>query len=58
VRIALAVVACHTEIPRLWLPKREDLHLITSIPTLGSGKVDLRRVRALALERSAAAAAS
>ena len=55
-RIALAVVACHTEIPRLWLPKREDLHLITSIPTLGSGKVDPRRVRALALERSAAAA--
>ena len=47
---------CHTELPRLWLPKREDLHLIGSIPTLGSGKVDLRRVRALALERSVAAA--
>jgi hypothetical protein len=44
---------CHTELPRLWLPKREDLHPIASIPTLGSGKIELRRVRALALEQSA-----
>jgi len=33
----------------LWLPKREDLHLVEAIPTLGSGKVDLRRVRDLAV---------
>ena len=38
------------ELPRLWLPKREDLHLVESIPTLGTGKVDLRAVRQLALE--------
>jgi acyl-[acyl-carrier-protein]-phospholipid O-acyltransferase/long-chain-fatty-acid--[acyl-carrier-protein] ligase len=42
-----------TDLPRLWLPKREDLHQIDSIPTLGTGKVDLRAVRNLALERVA-----
>jgi acyl-[acyl-carrier-protein]-phospholipid O-acyltransferase/long-chain-fatty-acid--[acyl-carrier-protein] ligase len=43
---------CQTELPRLWLPKREDLHLVESIPTLGTGKVDLRGVRQLALDRA------
>jgi len=47
---------CRTELPRLWLPKREDLHFIESIPTLGTGKVDLRAVRTLASERAAVAA--
>ena len=41
-----------TGIPRLWLPKREDIHVVERIPLLGSGKVDLRAVRLLALERS------
>ncbi len=41
---------CRTELPKLWLPKREDLRLIESIPTLGTGKVDLRAVRQLATE--------
>ena len=44
---------CQSALPRLWLPKREDLHPIESIPTLGTGKTDLRAVRQLALERSA-----
>jgi acyl-[acyl-carrier-protein]-phospholipid O-acyltransferase/long-chain-fatty-acid--[acyl-carrier-protein] ligase len=43
---------CHTDLPRLWLPKREDLHQIDAIPMLGTGKTDLRAVRQLALERS------
>jgi acyl-[acyl-carrier-protein]-phospholipid O-acyltransferase/long-chain-fatty-acid--[acyl-carrier-protein] ligase len=43
---------CRTELPRLWLPKREDLHHIEAIPTLGTGKTDLRAVRQLALDRS------
>ena len=47
---------CQTELPRLWLPKRDDLHFVESIPTLGSGKVDLRGVRQLGLERAASAA--
>jgi acyl-[acyl-carrier-protein]-phospholipid O-acyltransferase/long-chain-fatty-acid--[acyl-carrier-protein] ligase len=46
---------CQTELPRLWLPKREDLHFIESIPTLGTGKVDLRGVRQLALDVAASA---
>jgi ABC-type lipoprotein release transport system permease subunit len=41
-----------TELPRLWLPKRELLVPIDQIPLLGTGKVDLRRVKALALERA------
>ncbi len=41
-----------TELPRLWLPKRDDLHVIDAIPTLGTGKVDLRKVKQLALEKS------
>src|SRR5262245_52916360 len=42
---------CQTELPRLWLPKREDLRFVETIPTLGTGKVDLRGVRQLAIER-------
>jgi acyl-[acyl-carrier-protein]-phospholipid O-acyltransferase/long-chain-fatty-acid--[acyl-carrier-protein] ligase len=45
---------CQTDLPRLWLPKREDLFFAESIPTLGTGKVDLRRVRQLALDRDVA----
>ena len=41
-----------TELPRLWLPRRENIHYIEAIPTLGTGKVDLRRLRQLAAERS------
>src|SRR5262249_42530432 len=29
-----------TELPRLWLPKREDIHFAESIPTLSTGKRD------------------
>jgi acyl-[acyl-carrier-protein]-phospholipid O-acyltransferase/long-chain-fatty-acid--[acyl-carrier-protein] ligase len=46
---------CRTELPRLWLPKREDLHIIESIPMLGTGKIDLRAVRQLALDLSGVA---
>jgi acyl-[acyl-carrier-protein]-phospholipid O-acyltransferase/long-chain-fatty-acid--[acyl-carrier-protein] ligase len=45
---------CQTDLPRLWLPRRESLVLIEAIPTLGTGKVDLRTVKLLALERSTA----
>ncbi|HEX7230863.1 MAG TPA: acyl-[ACP]--phospholipid O-acyltransferase [Candidatus Binatia bacterium] len=41
-----------SDLPKLWIPKREDLHPIDSIPVLGSGKADLKRVKALALEKS------
>jgi acyl-[acyl-carrier-protein]-phospholipid O-acyltransferase/long-chain-fatty-acid--[acyl-carrier-protein] ligase len=42
---------CQSELPKLWIPKRECLLPIDAIPTLGTGKVDLRRVKALANER-------
>jgi acyl-[acyl-carrier-protein]-phospholipid O-acyltransferase/long-chain-fatty-acid--[acyl-carrier-protein] ligase len=48
---------CGTELPRLWIPKREDLIPVPSIPTLGTGKVDLRGLRQLALERTGNSAA-
>ena len=39
-----------TDVPKLWIPKREDLRFIETIPTLGTGKVDLRGVRQLAAQ--------
>jgi acyl-[acyl-carrier-protein]-phospholipid O-acyltransferase/long-chain-fatty-acid--[acyl-carrier-protein] ligase len=42
-----------TELPKLWIPKRENLHQIESIPILGSGKADLKKVKTIALERAA-----
>jgi acyl-[acyl-carrier-protein]-phospholipid O-acyltransferase/long-chain-fatty-acid--[acyl-carrier-protein] ligase len=45
---------CQARLPRLWLPKREDLYFVDTIPTLGTGKVDLRGVRQLALARESA----
>jgi acyl-[acyl-carrier-protein]-phospholipid O-acyltransferase/long-chain-fatty-acid--[acyl-carrier-protein] ligase len=44
-----------TELPKLWLPRRECLFQIEAVPVLGTGKVDLRRVREMAAERTSAA---
>jgi acyl-[acyl-carrier-protein]-phospholipid O-acyltransferase/long-chain-fatty-acid--[acyl-carrier-protein] ligase len=41
-----------TGLPKLWIPKRENLYFIEGIPTLGTGKVDLRAIKALALQRT------
>jgi acyl-[acyl-carrier-protein]-phospholipid O-acyltransferase/long-chain-fatty-acid--[acyl-carrier-protein] ligase len=38
----------HSDLPRLWLPKRDSLVQLEAIPTLGTGKVDLRRLREMA----------
>lgn len=37
-----------SEIPKLWIPKREAFHLVEDIPILGSGKVDLKKVKEMA----------
>lgn len=42
---------CQTDLPKLWIPKQENLYLIESIPLLGSGKVDLRKAKTIAMER-------
>lgn len=36
--------------PNLWIPKKDDFYRVESVPTLGTGKVDLKRVKALAGE--------
>ena len=40
-----------SKLPKLFIPKRENLYLIDTIPTLGTGKIDLRRLREMARER-------
>ena len=42
-----------TELPKLWIPRRDCLFRIDEIPTLGTGKTDLRRILELARERLA-----
>ena len=44
-----------TELPRLWVPKRENMYLVEAIPTLGTGKLDLRGAKAKAVELTSAA---
>lgn len=39
-----------TSLPKLWIPKREDLYQIDEIPSTATGKIDIRRIRTLALE--------
>jgi acyl-[acyl-carrier-protein]-phospholipid O-acyltransferase/long-chain-fatty-acid--[acyl-carrier-protein] ligase len=41
---------CLTDLPKLWIPKRENFYYVETIPTLGTGKVDLRKVKSLALK--------
>lgn len=43
-----------SELPKLWIPKRDDLRPIDEIPVLGSGKADLKKVKALAQEKACA----
>jgi acyl-[acyl-carrier-protein]-phospholipid O-acyltransferase/long-chain-fatty-acid--[acyl-carrier-protein] ligase len=38
-----------TDLPKLWIPRREHFYYVEAIPTLGTGKVDLQRVKRLAL---------
>jgi len=42
-----------TDLPKLWIPRRDSLILVEAIPTLGTGKMDLRGLKQLALQRSA-----
>jgi acyl-[acyl-carrier-protein]-phospholipid O-acyltransferase/long-chain-fatty-acid--[acyl-carrier-protein] ligase len=42
-----------SDLPKLWLPRRDSLFLVDEIPLLGTGKVDLKRAKAMAIERFA-----
>jgi acyl-[acyl-carrier-protein]-phospholipid O-acyltransferase/long-chain-fatty-acid--[acyl-carrier-protein] ligase len=43
---------CQSDLPRLWIPRRDSLFVIDAIPTLGTGKTDLRAVKQLASTRT------
>jgi acyl-[acyl-carrier-protein]-phospholipid O-acyltransferase/long-chain-fatty-acid--[acyl-carrier-protein] ligase len=38
-----------TDLPKIWIPKSDDIHVIEKLPLLGTGKVDLRAVVQMAL---------
>ena len=40
-----------TDLPKLWLPRKENIHAVAEIPLLGSGKVDLTKAKTIALEK-------
>jgi acyl-[acyl-carrier-protein]-phospholipid O-acyltransferase/long-chain-fatty-acid--[acyl-carrier-protein] ligase len=42
-----------SSLPKLWIPKRENIHFIDAIPLLGTGKVDLKGVKTRAAELAA-----
>jgi acyl-[acyl-carrier-protein]-phospholipid O-acyltransferase/long-chain-fatty-acid--[acyl-carrier-protein] ligase len=46
-----------TALPRLWLPRKDHIFLTNAIPTLGSGKVDLRGLRQMAAAVTSASSA-
>jgi acyl-[acyl-carrier-protein]-phospholipid O-acyltransferase/long-chain-fatty-acid--[acyl-carrier-protein] ligase len=51
---ALWVQLNKTDLPKLWVPKREHFFAVETIPVLGSGKVDLRAARVAAQTLAAA----
>lgn len=40
------------DLPNLWLPGERDFILVPELPLLGTGKLDLKRVKEIALERT------
>jgi acyl-[acyl-carrier-protein]-phospholipid O-acyltransferase/long-chain-fatty-acid--[acyl-carrier-protein] ligase len=41
-----------SSLPNLWLPKERDFFLLPELPLLGTGKVDLKRLKQIALEKT------
>ncbi len=37
-----------SELPKMWIPKADDIHFVENLPMLGTGKVDLCAVRQMA----------
>jgi acyl-[acyl-carrier-protein]-phospholipid O-acyltransferase/long-chain-fatty-acid--[acyl-carrier-protein] ligase len=42
---------CQTDLPKLWIPKREHLYPVDVLPILGTGKADLRTAKRIAWEK-------
>jgi acyl-[acyl-carrier-protein]-phospholipid O-acyltransferase / long-chain-fatty-acid--[acyl-carrier-protein] ligase len=43
----------NSQLPKLWIPRRESFYQIDEIPVLGTGKVDLKGIKTLAAELTA-----
>ena len=41
-------------LPNLWVPAERDFYAVPELPVLGSGKVDLKKVKEIALEKTKA----
>jgi acyl-[acyl-carrier-protein]-phospholipid O-acyltransferase/long-chain-fatty-acid--[acyl-carrier-protein] ligase len=41
-----------SDLPKLWIPKRENLYAVESLPLLGSGKVDLKKIKTMAQDQA------
>jgi len=41
-------------LPNLWVPRERDFIAVPELPVLGSGKVDLKKVKEIALEKTKA----
>jgi acyl-[acyl-carrier-protein]-phospholipid O-acyltransferase/long-chain-fatty-acid--[acyl-carrier-protein] ligase len=44
-----------SSLPKLWIPKADDIRLVEALPVLGTGKVDLRKVKQMAMAAAAVA---
>jgi len=40
----------NSQIPKLWIPKKDSFYKVEDIPTLGSGKLDLKKIKLMAQE--------
>ncbi len=45
-----------TELPKLWIPKPDDIRIVDALPLLGTGTIDQKAAKKLATESTAAAA--
>jgi acyl-[acyl-carrier-protein]-phospholipid O-acyltransferase/long-chain-fatty-acid--[acyl-carrier-protein] ligase len=45
-----------TGLPKLWLPKRENIYHVEALPSLGTGKLDMQAVKAKAQQLADASA--
>lgn len=41
-----------SDLPKLWIPKKEDFYQVGEIPVLGSGKLDLKSIKNIAVNLS------
>lgn len=48
---ALLTSMSEAGIPNLWIPKRDAFIAVTEFPILGSGKLDLKKIKAMALQK-------